>query len=476
MPTSLDSLSTLGQFQQELLKRLAAAIAALGQPSAGPRTAAQQALEAFRDYPALPNDHLREVARNAITDFLLADIGQALDSLRDLEHKLQALAAPALAGAASFVAAAADSAAQPVAMSPLCSSPPPLVPVLPASISQSRANAIIVGANKWANGTVLHYYFFDNPATDASDVEYADHSRQRLPWVGAAAQQSVVRWAFAQWKALGIGLEFKEVANREEAEIRIGFLSTDGSWSYIGTDVLAHGSAERTMNFGWDLTTPYGHTTALHEIGHTLGLPHEHQSPFSGIVWDEPAVYQAFSGPPNNWTPGMIQTNILQPLSPQLVRGSKWDPDSIMEYHFGPGLIKQPDEYYGRGLTPSGKLSPSDISWVRQFYPPLQAATALLELAQSTALNLQNGEQADFRIEPTENRYYDIRTFGKSDVLLVLFEEDAEDGPSYRTADDDSGQERNATLHLKLLRGHKYVLRARLKYREVGPPPALMVW
>ena len=27
------------------------------------------------------------------------------------------------------------------------------------------------------------------------------------------------------------------------------------------------------MNFGWDLTTPYGRVTALHEIGHPLGFP-----------------------------------------------------------------------------------------------------------------------------------------------------------------------------------------------------------
>ena len=26
--------------------------------------------------------------------------------------------------------------------------------------------------------------------------------------------------------------------------------------------------------------------TALHGIGHTLGLPHEHQNPNAGIVWD----------------------------------------------------------------------------------------------------------------------------------------------------------------------------------------------
>jgi hypothetical protein len=41
--------------------------------------------------------------------------------------------------------------------------------------------------------------------------------------------------------------------------------------------------------------------TALHGIGHTLGLPHEHQNPNAGIVWDEKTVYTSLGGPPNSW-------------------------------------------------------------------------------------------------------------------------------------------------------------------------------
>ena len=50
------------------------------------------------------------------------------------------------------------------------------------------------------------------------------------------------------------------------------------------------------MNFGWDLTPLGRSTTALHEIGHTLGMPHEHQNPFAGIAWDEETVYATSAG------------------------------------------------------------------------------------------------------------------------------------------------------------------------------------
>ena len=57
------------------------------------------------------------------------------------------------------------------------------------------------------------------------------------------------------------------------------------------------------MNFGWDLTQPGEIDTAIHEIGHTLGFPHEHQNPHAGIVWDEEAVYAALAQPPNQLGP-----------------------------------------------------------------------------------------------------------------------------------------------------------------------------
>src|SRR5688572_4659543 len=75
---------------------------------------------------------------------------------------------------------------------------------LPKKIDPKRASAILQTHNKWANGTVLHYYFIDRSADLASQMDQ-------------------VRKGFKHWKDQGIGLEFVEVQGAQEAEIRITF-------------------------------------------------------------------------------------------------------------------------------------------------------------------------------------------------------------------------------------------------------------
>ena len=56
-----------------------------------------------------------------------------------------------------------------------------------------------------------------------------------------------------------------------------------------------------------------------------------------------------------------------------------------------------------------------------------------------------------------------------------MFED--EDGHlRYRTGDDDSGEENNASIRFKLIKGHKYVLRIRLYYRNRSGETAVMMW
>lgn len=356
-----------------------------------------------------------------------------------------------------------------------CSLPPVPERVFALNVSPNRARLILRTGNKWVNGTVLHYYFFDQPS-DGETVFFTDGTSEWRRWTTRDAEKDVVRQAFDIWKNLGIDLEFKEVDSRDEAEIRIGFMRGDGAWSYIGRGVLNEGLNERTMNFGWDLTRHSSEIdTGVHEIGHTLGFPHEHQNPNAGIVWDEEAVYAALAKPPNRWDRATTYHNIIRKISPDTVQGSNWDPNSIMHYPFEAGLILDPEQYKN-GLTPTPGLSQRDKSWVMAFYPPLSAEDyEELKPFESTQLAIAAGGQRNFVINPNATRHYNIRTFGTSDTVIVLFE-DEEGELRYRTADDDSGEDRNASLHVKLIKGRRYVLRIRLYFSEHSGETAVMMW
>ena len=354
-----------------------------------------------------------------------------------------------------------------------CSVKPSAPLEIPAGLGAERASAIIVLSNKWANGTVLHYYFYTDTQRDGEMVTLQDGTREWRTYVGAEHQRQIVRDAFAEWKGLGIGLEFQETTDRSEAEIRIGFMRGDGSWSYVGTEILDLGQDDRTMNFGWDLRRDPD--TALHEIGHTLGLPHEHQNPNAGIVWNEEAVYLDFAAPPNEWKREKTHYNIIRKLESDSVQGSSWDPDSIMHYSFKAGLIARP-EAYADGLAPAGGLSARDVTWIRAFYPEIpDAALRSLAPAESQPLEVRSGEQANFIFEPEATRKYKVQTFGACDTQIVLFEEVGGEW-RYLAADDDSGEDRNALVDVRLRQGRRYAARVRLKYASGGTPPAVMLW
>jgi hypothetical protein len=136
---------------------------------------------------------------------------------------------------------------------------------VPAASDPRRQSSIRLLEKKWVNGSIIKYYFMDDPSM-----------------AGSEKFKNIVRGAWAEWKAQGIGLVFEEVKQRELSDCRIGFMQDDGSWSYLGRDILRQPKNERTMNFGWDIAADPD--TCRHEIGHTLGLPHEHQNPNAGAL------------------------------------------------------------------------------------------------------------------------------------------------------------------------------------------------
>jgi hypothetical protein len=160
--------------------------------------------------------------------------------------------------------------------------------------------AIIPIGKLWMNGSTLRVHFLG----------------------GTIAQQAKAKQQ-AQWWTQFANLKF-EFNNAPDAEIRVTFDSSDGAWSYVGTDNQGIPLSQPTMNLGF-----LDGGTAAHEFGHAIGLAHEHQNPAGGIEWNEAKVLQDLSGPPNNWTPAMIRHNVLNKYRVDQVKGTKFDPDSI---------------------------------------------------------------------------------------------------------------------------------------------------
>ena len=357
-----------------------------------------------------------------------------------------------------------------------CSNPKVKPMVLPG-ISGERAKLIVSNAKKWVNGTTLSYYFF-NKKTDGGFVTLENGEKEWMPWKGNAAQINTVRKAFDTWKKLGIGLDFEEVKNREDSMVRIGFMEGDGSWSYVGRDILHQEANDRTMNFGWDIAVPDQHNgigTAIHEIGHTLGLQHEHQNPFAGIVWDEDAVYESLGAPPNNWDKETTFHNIIKKLDKKEVNGSNWDPDSIMHYPFEAGLIKKPVKYKN-GLQPPGGLSALDKKTALAFYPGKNPnKDIVVKEMESYPIDLKNSQQQNFIFKPELNKYYTIQTMGKLDTVMVLSEQLPAKKLLYLSGDDNSGTDKNALIRIKLFRGKTYTINLKVYFKKAGAKASLMI-
>lgn len=157
-----------------------------------------------------------------------------------------------------------------------------------------------------------------------------------------------------------INLKFVFTQNLQETDVRWSFVKGGGSWSYLGTDALFIPKNQATVNIGW--TVDY--KVVRHELGHSLGLAHEHQHPEGGIPWNKPNVINDLTGPPNYWSLSEIQYNVFNVLSRELVDFSIFDRSSIM-------LYPTPDHWVltGVGTPLNTDWSGGDKAMLKKHYP-----------------------------------------------------------------------------------------------------------
>src|SRR5262249_15297048 len=186
----------------------------------------------------------------------------------------------------------------------------------------------------------------------------------RVRFLEGTSDQQALAMQQARWWSEVANVRFV-VSDSGDAEIRVAFDPSDGAWSYIGTDCRSIPTDQPTMNLGFQ-----DGGTSGHEFGHACGLGHEHQNPQGGIQWNEAEVIRDLSGPPNSWNVAQIRQNVLDKYSVDQVRGTAFDPDSIMLYFF-------PSRWTinGIGTHANDVLSATDKSFIATMYPRTDSPT-----------------------------------------------------------------------------------------------------
>jgi len=285
-----------------------------------------------------------------------------------------------------------------------------------------------------------------------------------------AADKDVVREAFNTWKATGMGLNIVESPDPfARTHIVIAFARSAGTWSKIGSEAI--GAGARTMNFARSLQTPEGRLLALHEVGHALGFKHEHLNPTNGIVWKDPSAVRAHFAATEGWTDPVTDDEVITKLPADQFGNYPWDPDSIMNYRIPADLMKN----RSKDVDPKG-LSKGDIARALRFYPRVRSADVQrMTPFESQILPQRSGEQGFFEFTPKEDRKYQIRTFGESDVSMSLYERGDDGVERYMATDDDSGLDTNAQIEVRLFARRRYIVRLRVLHTSAPGQASVMV-
>lgn len=161
-------------------------------------------------------------------------------------------------------------------------------------------------------------------------------------------------------------INFDFTPRKKPGDIRISFNKKDGSWSFVGTEILSVPKNQATMNFGWlspTLNDIEFHQVVLHEFGHTLGCIHEHQRPDNGIPWDKPKVYSYYAQV-DGWTKEEVDEQVFDKYDISLLRANIFDKDSIMMYPVPENLTK------GKfSIGWNSNLSAADKKFIAKLYP-----------------------------------------------------------------------------------------------------------
>jgi hypothetical protein len=162
------------------------------------------------------------------------------------------------------------------------------------------------------------------------------------------------------------GIRFAHTNNVGVVRITRG--GGDGVYqSYLGTDVLTISRNAPTLWLG-GFTMSHDESefrrVVRHEAGHTLGFVHEHMRKELVARIDRARAIAYFGRPPNNWSPAMVDAQVLTPLDDNTLFRTPPDQDSIMCYQL-PGSIT----IDGKPIRGGADINETDYRFAALVYP-----------------------------------------------------------------------------------------------------------
>jgi hypothetical protein len=159
------------------------------------------------------------------------------------------------------------------------------------------------------------------------------------------------------------GISFRWTAGSGDVRISRG---PGGYWSYLGTDVLHIPRGQPTMNLErFTMSTPESEYRRVvrHEVGHTLGFPHEHMR--REIVERlDPQKTIAYFRRWQGWNAQEVQQQVLTPLDERSIMGTPADVQSIMAYQLPAEITRD-----GRAIPGGLDIDESDYAFSAKIYP-----------------------------------------------------------------------------------------------------------